>query len=332
MRRDAGVAGRGVALVRRLRLEPRHLRRAPPAAGVRLVPGRPADLPARRAAHPPAVHRPARPVAGAGRAGVRRRILVAGISVLLLLGVAGLAVAGVWLLFAYPFPNLAVVGGVALLALAVALRPRFGRLDRDLDVLTEREAPELHALVREVATAVSGPSTWPTRWLPAPAARRARPGCWTRSCGPSRWPPRCATRYAAATGRTPGGWRRDARWTRRPSGCRWNASSPSGRTPRAVRHPPADRPAAPDARVAWPPGGRPGSQRTGPSSSDGWCEPARRSTPGPGRHAARPVPAGPTGCPRRSGGSSGGPGDRGRPGRLPSSRSPRRADGLASRL
>ncbi|MFC0096783.1 hypothetical protein ACFFKH_04495 [Micromonospora marina] len=106
--------------------------------------------------------------AGQGFAG----ILVTGISVLLLLGVAGLAVAGVWLLFAYPFPNLAVVGGVALLALAVALRPRFGRLDRDLDVLTEREAPELHALVREVATAVSGPSTWPTRWRPAPAARR----------------------------------------------------------------------------------------------------------------------------------------------------------------
>ncbi|OHX06408.1 hypothetical protein [Micromonospora sp. WMMB235] len=63
-----------------------------------------------------------------------------------------------WLLFAYPFPNLAVVGGVALIALAVALRPRFGRLDRDLDVLTEREAPELHALVREVATAVGAPT------------------------------------------------------------------------------------------------------------------------------------------------------------------------------
>ena len=35
-----------------------------------------------------------------------------------------------WLLFAYPFPNLAVVGGVALIALAVALRPRLGRLGR----------------------------------------------------------------------------------------------------------------------------------------------------------------------------------------------------------
>ncbi|MFD6261739.1 M48 family metallopeptidase [Micromonospora chalcea] len=81
-------------------------------------------------------------------------LLVTGISVLLLLGVAGLAVAGVWLLFAYPFPNLAVVGGVALIALAVALRPRFGRIDRDLEVLTEQEAPELHALVREVASAV----------------------------------------------------------------------------------------------------------------------------------------------------------------------------------
>lgn len=84
-------------------------------------------------------------------------LLVTGISVLLLLGVAGLAVAGVWLLFAYPFPNLAVVGGVALIALAVALRPRFGRIDGDLDVLTAQEAPELHALVREVASAVGAP-------------------------------------------------------------------------------------------------------------------------------------------------------------------------------
>lgn len=56
---------------------------------------------------------------------------------------------------------------MALIALAVALRPRFGRLDRNLDVLTERDAPELHALVREVATAVRnavrgghGPGTW----------------------------------------------------------------------------------------------------------------------------------------------------------------------------
>ncbi|ATO18118.1 peptidase M48 [Micromonospora sp. WMMA2032] len=80
-----------------------------------------------------------------------------GMSLLLLLGVVGVAVAGVWLLVAYPFPNLAVVGGVALIALAVALRPRFGRLDPDLEVLTPEEAPELHALIREVATAVDAP-------------------------------------------------------------------------------------------------------------------------------------------------------------------------------
>ncbi|MFI5832726.1 M48 family metalloprotease [Micromonospora sp. NPDC051300] len=83
--------------------------------------------------------------------------LTVGVSVLLLLGVAGLAVAGVWLLFAYPFPNAAVLLGVALIALAVALRPRFGRLDADLEVLTPAEAPELHALVGEVAAAVGAP-------------------------------------------------------------------------------------------------------------------------------------------------------------------------------
>ncbi|MFD2763374.1 M48 family metallopeptidase [Micromonospora eburnea] len=76
------------------------------------------------------------------------------VSLLLLVGVLALAVLGVWLLFAYPFPNLAIVFGLALIGLAVALRPRFGRIDPDLEVLSRDEAPELHALVEEVAGAI----------------------------------------------------------------------------------------------------------------------------------------------------------------------------------
>ncbi|MGR6321290.1 M48 family metalloprotease [Micromonospora soli] len=97
----------------------------------------------------------ARPLesSGPGLAGV----LTVGVSLLLLAGVLALAAAGVWLLFAYPFPNFAVVFGVALIALAVALRPRFGRIDPDLEVLTRDEAPELHALVEEVAGALGAP-------------------------------------------------------------------------------------------------------------------------------------------------------------------------------
>ncbi|MEE3918013.1 hypothetical protein V2I01_03245 [Micromonospora sp. BRA006-A] len=82
--------------------------------------------------------------------------LVTGVSVLLLLGVAGIAVAGVWLLFAYPFPEPRGGRRRALIALAVALRPRFGRLDRNLDVLTEREAPGCTPW-SGVATAVGAP-------------------------------------------------------------------------------------------------------------------------------------------------------------------------------
>ncbi|MFR9780621.1 M48 family metalloprotease [Micromonospora sp. MS34] len=98
------------------------------------------------------VGRPLEP-AGLGPAGA----VTVGVSLLLLLGVLALAAAGVWLLFAYPFPNLAVVFGLALIGLAVALRPRFGRIDPDAEVLTRQEAPELHALIEEVAAATGAP-------------------------------------------------------------------------------------------------------------------------------------------------------------------------------
>lgn len=90
---------------------------------------------------------------GLGPAGVA----TAAASLLLLVGVLALAVVGVWLLFAYPFPNIAMVVGVAMISLAVALRPRFGRVDPDLEVLSKDQAPELHALVEEVAAAVGAP-------------------------------------------------------------------------------------------------------------------------------------------------------------------------------
>ncbi|MGB2570954.1 M48 family metallopeptidase [Micromonospora citrea] len=90
---------------------------------------------------------------GLGLAGV----LTAVASILLTAGVVVLAAIGVWLLFAFPFPNVAVVLGVAMIGLAVALRPRFGRLDPDLDVVSREQAPGLHALVDEVAGAVGAP-------------------------------------------------------------------------------------------------------------------------------------------------------------------------------
>ncbi|TYC25166.1 M48 family metalloprotease [Micromonospora sp. MP36] len=92
--------------------------------------------------------------AGLGPAG----LVTAVASLLLTAGVLALAVIGGWLLFAYPFPNFAVVFGLALIGLAVALRPRFGRLDPGLEVLSREQAPELHALVEEVATAIGAPA------------------------------------------------------------------------------------------------------------------------------------------------------------------------------
>ncbi|MEW1590056.1 M48 family metallopeptidase [Micromonospora vinacea] len=85
------------------------------------------------------------------------RTLTAAASVLLVAGVFALAVVGGWLIVAFPFPNLAVVPGVALVGLAIALRPRFGRLDPELEVLTRDQAPELFGLIEEVATAVGAP-------------------------------------------------------------------------------------------------------------------------------------------------------------------------------
>ncbi|MGC4771649.1 M48 family metallopeptidase [Micromonospora sp. DT44] len=85
------------------------------------------------------------------------RTLTAVVSLLLVAAVLALAVVGGWLIVAFPFPNLAIVLGVAMVALAVALRPRFGRVDPDLDVLSRDRAPELFGLIDEVATAIGAP-------------------------------------------------------------------------------------------------------------------------------------------------------------------------------
>jgi Zn-dependent protease with chaperone function len=82
------------------------------------------------------------------------RIATVTASILLLAGVAALALTGTWLVFAYDFPALSIVLGVAMVGLAIALRPRFGRLDPLLEVLSRDRAPTLFRLIDEVATAV----------------------------------------------------------------------------------------------------------------------------------------------------------------------------------
>ncbi|MEG3633391.1 M48 family metallopeptidase [Micromonospora palythoicola] len=97
----------------------------------------------------------ARPIGttGAGSA----KVLIITASVLLLAGVAAIAAIGVWLTLR-SFPSLTLLPGVILLAFAFVLRPRFGRLDPDLTVLSRQQAPELFALVDEVAAALDTPT------------------------------------------------------------------------------------------------------------------------------------------------------------------------------
>ncbi|WP_204032884.1 M48 family metallopeptidase [Micromonospora qiuiae] len=96
-----------------------------------------------------------RPI-GATGAGAARALTIAA-SVLLLSGVAALAVTGAWLAVR-SFPSLTLLPGLALLGVAYVLRPRFGRLDPELEVLSRQRAPELFALVDEVATALGAPA------------------------------------------------------------------------------------------------------------------------------------------------------------------------------
>lgn len=97
-----------------------------------------------------------RPLGDGGSNGAR--VLTAVVSLLLVAAVLALAVVGGWLIVAFPFPNLAIVLGVAMVGLAVALRPRFGRVDPDLEVLSRDRAPELFGLIDEVAAAIGAPA------------------------------------------------------------------------------------------------------------------------------------------------------------------------------
>ncbi|RIV37948.1 peptidase M48 [Micromonospora radicis] len=96
-----------------------------------------------------------RPI-GASGAGPERALITTA-SVLLLLGVATIAATGLWLTLR-SFPSLTLLPGLVLLGFAFVLRPRFGRLDPDLEVLSRHQAPELFALVDEVATALGTPT------------------------------------------------------------------------------------------------------------------------------------------------------------------------------
>ncbi|MGN9775482.1 M48 family metalloprotease [Micromonospora sp. H33] len=91
---------------------------------------------------------------GAGAA----TVVTAAASVVLFLGVVALAGTGVWLIVGFPFPSPSILLAVPLLALAVGLRPRFGRLDPHAEVLSRDRAAELFGLVDEVARAVGAPA------------------------------------------------------------------------------------------------------------------------------------------------------------------------------
>ena len=86
-----------------------------------------------------------------------RTILLVAVSILLYAAVLACLIVGVWLC-TLSFPGFALVPGIALILVAVELRPRFGRIPRYATVLSQQEAPHLHALVAQVADAVEAPA------------------------------------------------------------------------------------------------------------------------------------------------------------------------------
>jgi heat shock protein HtpX len=86
--------------------------------------------------------------------GERAGVLAGGVLAYLIgLGLLGL---GGWLC-ALDFPGPAIVPGVILILLAVQMRPRFGKLPKDVSTLPPGAAPALHALVARVAEATGAP-------------------------------------------------------------------------------------------------------------------------------------------------------------------------------
>jgi hypothetical protein len=89
---------------------------------------------------------------GAGPA----RVVTLTVAVLLVFVVL-VAGADLWLI-RYDFPRITILPGIALLGLAVALRPRFGRLDEEAHFLDRNEAPELWSLVDRIAAHTGAPA------------------------------------------------------------------------------------------------------------------------------------------------------------------------------
>ncbi|WP_214325167.1 M48 family metallopeptidase [Nonomuraea sediminis] len=66
-------------------------------------------------------------------------------------------ITGVWLVVAFTFVSVPV--GVVLIGLAWLMRPRFGRLPDDAEVLTRQDAPRLYQLVDEIGARAGAPRT-----------------------------------------------------------------------------------------------------------------------------------------------------------------------------
>lgn len=100
-----------------------------------------------------------RTVRAAGTAGLAwagPRLLVIALSLGLYALTAAIAVAGGWLT-AFRFPNLSIVPGLLLIAIAIYLVPRLGRVHRSEEVLSAADAPHLHELIRRVAAEIGVP-------------------------------------------------------------------------------------------------------------------------------------------------------------------------------
>lgn len=84
------------------------------------------------------------------------RILVLVAAVLLLALVLAMAGLGIWLIL-YEFPRFTIVPGVALLGLAIVLRPRLGRIYADVELLDPEDAPALFELVELICAKIGAP-------------------------------------------------------------------------------------------------------------------------------------------------------------------------------
>ncbi|WP_433604009.1 M48 family metalloprotease [Dactylosporangium sp. CA-139114] len=93
----------------------------------------------------------------AGRpGGTAASALLTVMSLVLYALIAAILALGLWL-SSLSFPGFGLVPGVVLIAMAVELRPRFGRVPKYATEVTPAAAPELHRLVGEVAAVLGAP-------------------------------------------------------------------------------------------------------------------------------------------------------------------------------